>query len=345
MKARSILNLISACCLVLIIPSLLFAKDGPIQIKYAHIGPPSPTEPMHASALSFKYMMEKETASKYKVDVYPAGTLGKELDLMEAVKNGVIQVLGASMGGLHRIYSPAILAFAPYVFRNEAVAVEVIEGPFGQKLLDDFTAKTGIKGLAYNDIYTFLGFSNNVRPIITPADMKGLKFRAMDTLQVTMFKALGASAVPVSLSEVYTALQTGVVQGQTNPALLVAALKWNEVQKYISLTASQFGYQWLICNKPWYDKLSSADRNALHAAVKAAQTASRGTGILQEGLSISKLEEKGMTVALLSDAQKEEFAKVARPECLKWLRTQMDPKFVDEFLAAIEAAEKKLGYR
>lgn len=344
MKAKPIHIFLPIIFLFLITPGMLFAKDSPIQIKYAHIGPPLATEPMHASALSFKYMMEKETASKYKVDVYPAGTLGKELDLMESVKNGVIQVLAASMGGLHRIYPPAILAFAPYVFKNEAVATEVIKGPFGQKLLDDFTAKTGIKGLAYNDIYTFLAFTNKVRPILSPADMQGLKFRAMDTLQVNMFKALGASAVPVSLSEVYTALQTGVVDGQTNPALLVAALKWYEVQKYISLSASQFGYQWLVCNKQWYDKLSPEDKNALHVAIKAAQTASSGVGIVQESINIAALQEKGMTVTLLSEAQKEEFAKLAKPECLKWLKTQMDPKIVDEFLGAIDMAEKKLGY-
>jgi tripartite ATP-independent transporter DctP family solute receptor len=345
MKKRLYMIVICAFVTVMLTPGLMLAADKPIRLKYAHIGPPMVQEPMHATALTFKYMLEKETAGKYQVDIYPAGTLGKELDLMEAVKNNVIHIHAASMGGLHRIFPPAVLAFAPYVFINEEVAAEVIEGPFGQKLLDAFTEKTGIKGLAFNHIYIYLGISNNVRPIRKPSDMKGVKFRGMDTLQVKMFQALGGSAVPVSLSEVYTALQTGVVNGQTNPALLVRALKWYEVQKYMSLTNSQYGYQWMVCNKPWYDKLSKEDRNALRAAIKASTLAGEGTGLIQENLALEEIKKKGMQVDVLSPAEIEEFRKIAKPACLDWLRTQMDPQWVDEFLTTIENAEIKLGYR
>jgi TRAP-type transport system periplasmic protein len=330
---------------VFLLPAILFAADAPIQVKYAHIGPPSVFgEPMHASATAFKYMFEKETNGKYKVDIYPAGTLGKELDLMEAVRNNVIQVHAASMGGLFRIYPPAIMAFAPYVFKNEQVAVEVINGPFGRKLLDEFTKKTGVRGLIYNDIYTYTGFSNSIRQIKSPEDMKGIKFRAMDTLQVKMFQALGASAAPVPFSEIYSSLQTGVVNGQTNPALLVNAMKWYEVQKYMSLTRSQFGYQWLVCNNAWYEKLPPADKNAMQAAVQAAVTASRGIGVLQEAQNIVDLQTKGMEVYIPTDTEVQKFRELAQPACLEWLRSEVGAQMVDEFLAAIKAAETKLGY-
>jgi tripartite ATP-independent transporter DctP family solute receptor len=345
MLRRKNYAVLSVFMLLLFFPVHLLAKQGPIQIKYAHIGPPSVFgEPMHASATAFKYMMEKETNGKYKVDIYPAGTLGKEIDLMEAVRNNVIQVHGASMGGLHRIYPPAILAFAPYVFKNERIAVEVINGPFGRKLLDEFTAKTGVKGLIFNDIYTFLGISNSVRQIKTPEDLKGIKFRAMDTLQLKMFQALGASAVPVAFSEIYSSLQTGVVNGQTNPALLINAMKWYEVQKYMSLTRSQFGYQWIVCNNAWYEKLPQADKNAVLAATEAAVTAGRGVGILQEAQNIVDLGKKGMEVYSPSEAEIDQFRALAKPACLEWLKTQMSPELVDEFLAAIADTEKKLGY-
>ena len=111
------------------------------------------------------------------------------------------------------------------MFRNEAVAIEVLDGPFGRKVLDGLAENTGIRGLDFVDIHTFLTITNSVRPIRKPGDMKGVKFRAMDTMQVQMFKALGGSAVPVSFSELYTSLQTGVVDGQTNPAFLVAWMK------------------------------------------------------------------------------------------------------------------------
>ena len=115
----------------------------------------------------------------------------------------------------------------------------------------------------------------------------------MDTLQLKMFQALGASAVPVAFSEIYSSLQTGVVDGQTNPALLVNAMKWYEVQKYMSLTRSQFGYQWIVCNDSWYEQLPPADKNAVNAAVQAAVTAGRGVGVLQEAQNIVDLEKKG----------------------------------------------------
>ncbi len=345
MKKKMLIPISFVLFIFMLFPSLLAAKDKPIKIKYAHIGPPVAVEPMHATALVFKYMLEKETNGKYQVDIYPASTLGKELDLMEAVKNNVIQVHAASMGGLHRIFPPAILAFAPYVFRNEAVASEVVSGPFGQKLLDSFTEKTGIKGLICNDIYVFLGISNNIRPIYSPADMKGIKFRGMDSLQVRMFKSLGGNAVPVAFSEVYTSLQTGVVDGQTNPSFLVGAMKWYEVQKYMSLTNSQYGFQWIVSNKQWYDKLSPKDKRAVMASIAAARTASRGVGVVQESLALTNLQKKGMTIVVPSESEIEEFRKLARPACLDWLRSKMDSKWVDEFLVAIENAERKLGYR
>jgi tripartite ATP-independent transporter DctP family solute receptor len=295
--------------------------------------------------VAFKYVLEKRTNNRYQVDIFPGGTLGKELDLMEAVQNNVIQLTGASMGGLHRVFPPAISLFTPYIFKNEAVAVEVIDGPFGRKILDGMAEVTPIKGLEFYDIYTFLTITNNVRRIRKPADMKGIKFRGMDTLQVEMFKALGGSAVPVSFSELYTSLQTGVVNGQTNPAFLVSWMKLNEVQKYMTLANSQYGYQIMVCNNSWYNGLSEEDKLAVRDAAEAAKNASRGLGALLEDKNIRELKEKGMVIDILTDEENEAFHKLATPACLEWLRTQMDPKWVDDMLKAIQDAEKKLGYQ
>jgi tripartite ATP-independent transporter DctP family solute receptor len=345
MNKRMIYPVFLVLTLLVFTVNFSLAAEKPVKVKYAHIGAPKTFDSaMHATAIGFKFVMEKRSSGRFQVDIYPAGTLGKELDLMEAVRNNVIQVNAASMGGLHRIFPPAVLFFAPYVFKNEAIAVEVIDGPFGQKLLDAFTEKTGIKGLAIGDIYSFMSITNNVRQIRKPADMKGIKFRAMDTLQVKMFKALGGSAVPVSFSELYTSLQTGVVQGQTNPAFLVAWMKLNEVQKYMTLANSQYGYQWLICNKGWYDKLSPEDKLIVQDAAKAATTASRGLSILLEDKNIAALKEKGMDVYALTEDEILEFQRLARPACLEWLKTQMDPKWVDGLMKAIKDAERKLGY-
>ncbi len=346
MKKHILWVMVSSLIATALLCNTGFTAEKPVKVKYAHIGAPKTFESvMHAGAVAFKYVFEKRTNNRYQVDIFPGGTLGKELDLMESVNNNVIQLMGASMGGLHRIFPPSSVFYLPYVFRNEAIAIEVLEGHFGRKVLDGLAENTGIRGLDFVDIHTFLTITNNVRSIRKPEDMKGIKFRAMDTVQVQMFKSLGGGAVPVSFSELYTSLQTGVVDGQTNPAFLVAWMKLNEVQKYMTLANSQYGYQILVCNNAWYESLSPPDQLAVRDAATAAKLASRGLGILLEDSNIRALKEMGMTVDILTDAENAEFYKLAAPVVSDWLKTQMDSEWVDGLLEAVAEAEKKLGYR
>jgi TRAP-type C4-dicarboxylate transport system substrate-binding protein len=232
---------------------------------------------------------------------------------------------------------------APYVFKNDSIAWEVVDGPYGQKLLDAFTEKTGIKALAIVDS-GFLAITNNKRTVQKPADFKGIKFRAMGPLQAKMFKTLGSSGVPIPWPETYTSLQTGVADGQTNAAFVVAVFKLYEVQKYMSLANSQFGYQIWLCNKSWYDSLSGADKIILKNAVKAGRLSTRSMALLREQESLTQLKKAGMKITALTGEEIGALQKLAGPACLDWLRTQMDPKWVDDMQQAIAAAEKKLGY-
>jgi tripartite ATP-independent transporter DctP family solute receptor len=323
----------------------VYAADTPIKLKLAHVSVGKPFEStFHAMAMAFKYVMEKRSGGRYQVEVYPSGTLGIEGDLMEAVKNNAIQLHVASLGGVSRVYPPALLGMAPYVFKNEAIGLEVLQGPFGRKLLDDFTGKTNIKGLALGDVGTFMSVTNNVRPIKSPADCKGIKFRGMDAMQVSLFTALGGSAVPIAWAEIYTALQTGVVNGQTNPPSNIVSAKLYEVQKYLTLISAQYGYVWLVANNAWYQALSPADKLIVRDASQAAVYASRGVGVVLEEVSLNELRAQGMTVYAPTDKELQEFQDTVNPVVLKWLKSQMDPKWVDEFLSAISTAEKQLGY-
>lgn len=344
MKRSALFILITVLSLLVLNNQASQAQEKTMKIKLAHLGPPKPFEDsIHGSAVAFKHMIEKRSGGRIQVEIYPSGTLGKEIDMLEAVKNNVIQVHLASMAGLHRIYMPALLPFSPYVFLNEAIAEEVLQGPFGQKLLDQFTQKTGIEGLAILG-GAYMVITNSVRPIRSPADMNGIKFRGMDTLQVNMFKSFGASGVPVSWPETYTSLQTGVVHGQTNPAFIVSWAKLNEVQKYMTLANSQFGYQWLVCNKQWHDALSAEDKAIVRDAAKDARKVFRGLTILLDDKAVNDLKESGMDVISLSDKETLEFQKLARPAALDWFKAQIDPKLVDEFLNAIEHAENNLKH-
>ena len=319
--------------------------DDPIRVKFAHLGKADPFKAAaHAGVLAFGHVWNKSTAGKYKIEVYPRGTLGKETDLLQAVKANAVQMIVASMVSLHRIFPPSQVMMAPYIFKNDAIAWEVFDGPYGQKLLDAMTEKTGLKALAIQDL-GFLAITNNKRPLVTSEDFKGIKFRAMGPLQAAMFKSLGGSAVPIPWPEVYTSLQTGVVGGQTNAAFVVDAFKLYEVQKYLSLANSQMGYQIWLCNKSWYDSLPEQDKVAFRDAVKAGRLTARNMSLLLESQAAESLAKKGMTVTSLNGEQVSKLQKLAGPACLEWLKTQMDPKWVDELVQAVDAAEKKLGYK
>lgn len=329
---------------VTLVFSLEAAWSADSSIKFAYLGKPDPHKAAYTTGVvNFAHLMEKGSGGRLKVKIFPSGTLGKETDIMQAVKSNAVQMTSASMVTLSRIFPPAQVMMAPYIFKNDAVAWEVVDGPYGQKLLDAFTAKTGIKALAIVDS-GFLTITNSKRAVRTPDDFKGIKFRAMGPLQATMFKALGASAVPIPWPETYTSLQTGVADGQTNAAFVVAVFKLYEVQNHMSLANSQFGYQLWLCNKNWYDSLSPADRDILRDAVKAGRMSTRSMALLREQESLTQLKAAGMEITALTGEEIGALQELAGPACLEWLKSQMDPVWVDDLQKAIAAAEDKLGY-
>lgn len=341
MKKLILLSVVSTLAIAFFLGSTYAADPA---INFAYLGKPDPHKAAYTTGVvNFAHLLEKGSGGRLKVKIFPAGTLGKETDIMQAVRSNAVQMTSASMVTLSRIFPPAQVMMAPYVFKNDAVAWEVVDGPFGQKLLDAFTAKTGIKALAIVDS-GFLTITNSKRPVRTPADFKGIKFRAMGPLQANMFKALGSSAVPIPWPETYTSLQTGVADGQTNAAFVVAVFKLYEVQKYMSMANSQFGYQIWLCNKNWYDNLSDDDKVILKNAVKAGRLSTRSMALLREQESLTQLKKEGMEIAALTGAEISNLQKLAGPACLEWLKTQMDSKWVDDMMQAIADAENQLGY-
>lgn len=335
------LVLLSVFC-VMLLPVDALSKTS--EIKLAYLGRPDPHKAAYSTGVvNFAHLVEKMSAERMKVKIFPGGTLGDESDILQAVMSNAVQMTLASMVTLSRIFPPAQMLMAPYIFKNEAIAWEVLDGPFSQKILDALTEKTGVKALAIMDT-GFLAISNNKRPLRLLDDFKGIKFRAMGPLQANMFKSLGASAVPVPWPETYTSLQTGVVDGQTNAAFVVEVFKIYEVQKYLSLTNSQFGYQIWLCNKAWYDALSPSDKGIIRDAIQAGRISTRGMALLREQESIEQLRKHGMEVNSLTAAEIEALQAAAQQAGIEWLKTQMDPVWVDEMLSAVSAAEKKLGY-
>ncbi len=324
--------------------SVLAQAENPITIKYAHGGPPDPLAlPEQADAVSFKNYVESKSGGRIKVEIYPACQLGSEREMLEGVQLGTVEMANTSEGAVAGFY-PEILATAiPYAFKNRRVAWEVLDGPYGQRLIEDIRKKTGMRCLDIND-NGYRNFTNDVRPIRTLADLKGLKIRTMENpAHMKMVEALGAIPTPIAWAETYTALQLGTVDGQENPVSLIVAKRFYEVQKYCTLDGHIFSIDFTWINDKFYQSLPPDLRQIVQDGAEIAGLVHRGMKILTNALGVEELIKNGMEVYTPTDEELQMFKNACQQPVINWIKTQIDPGLVDDFLQAIEEAEKKLA--
>mgnify|MGYP001126840711 CR=1 FL=1 len=324
--------------------SAVAKAENPIIIKYTHGGPPDPLKlPEQSDAVSFKNYVESKSGGRIKVEIYPACQLGSEREMLEGVQLGTIEMANTSEGAVAGFY-PEILATAiPYAFKNRRVAWEVLDGPFGQKLIENIRRKTGMRCLDIND-NGYRNFTNNVRPIHTPADLKGLKIRTMENpAHMKMAEALGAIPTPIAWAETYTALQLGTVDGQENPVSLIVAKRFYEVQKYCTLDGHIFSIDFTWINDKFYQSLPPDLRQIVKDGAEVSGLVHRGMKILTNALGVDELIKNGMEVYTPSAEELQMFKNACQQPVVDWIKTQIEPSLVDDFLHAIEEAEKKIA--
>jgi len=315
-------------------------------LKLHHLNNPDPFDnATGAMAAVFKSMVENGTNGSVTVQVFPNGQLGKDAEVLSQERAGIVQSGIHSVGGFASAYPMIGILDVPFAFPNISATYPVFDGSFGKKLSDDIQKKTGLKVLGFGDSGGFFAFSNSKKQIKSPADMKGLKFRTMglDTHK-TLVSSLGAEPAAIAWSEVYTALQTGVADGQMNPVPIVAFAKFNEVQKYLTLTEHLFTpYVWVMNGKFW-DSLNDQEKTVVKAAAKSAIVAGRGISRIIEASDRGlPALTKTMEVYSPTAAEKAEFRKMAQPAVKKVIADKYGDEGVammDAFLAAIESTEK-----
>ena len=241
------------------------ALAEPIVIKFSHVV--ATDTPKGQAAERFKKLVEERTKGKVKVEVYPNSQLYKDKEEMEQL--GAVQMLAPSLAKFGALCVREFEVFDfPFLFDNYEQLHKVTQGPIGQSLLDKLEPK-GIKGLAFWD-NGFKVMSAN-KPLHMPADFRGLKMRIQSSKVLdSQMRALGASPQVMAFSEVYQALQTGVVDGTENPPSNLYTQKMNEVQKYV--TVSNHGYLGyaVIVNKKFWDELPADIRKTLEGAMQDA---------------------------------------------------------------------------
>jgi TRAP-type transport system periplasmic protein len=325
------------------------AADKVIKMTLAHADVADPTQYVHAGAVAFKEYVEKASNGKIQVTVSPGGALGNTASLQEMTMSGEIQASTSHTEGTIAIVYPNIQCLSiPYLFQNVDQALEVFRGDFGKKLFEDMRKQTGLRVIGIWDNGGFRNFTKNKRPIHSPKDMKGLRIRTMSNpAHMEIVRSLGAKPIPISWAEVYTALQTGVVDGEENsiPTFILGSLQ--EVQKYMVMDGHVYSQLHLFVNDKWFNSLPNEYQQIIlrggEEAGYAGQRATRVYRAIGRGICV----KAGVQFYDPTPAELAQFKALAQPPVTKFIREKgvKDPKWVDGVLAAAEAALYKLGYK
>jgi tripartite ATP-independent transporter DctP family solute receptor len=269
--------------------------EAKIVLKLATV---TPAQHAYAvGATEFARLVEDGTKGEVVINVFPAGQLGSgERELLEGLQVGTIDMAVTATGPMSNFVESMGVVDLPFLFTGPEQVDKVLDGPVGRQLLDDLSSAK-IKGLAFME-NGFRNFTNSKRPLLKPEDFKGLKFRTMENpIHLASVRQLGAQAVPMSWGEVYTSLQTKVIDGQENPIAIIYAYKLNEVQKYLSLTGHFYSPAPLTMSLKKFKELKPEwQKLFLDAALKAAAFERK---IIRdnETKQIDELKKMGMEVS------------------------------------------------
>ncbi len=254
-------------------------------------------------------LVSKWTSGRIKIEVYPGAVLGSEKETIEQTQMGVIDINRVSISPVTAFY-PKISVFAlPYIFKSREHMWKVLESDIGQKMLKDLGA-AGFIGVAYMDSGA-RSFYTVKKPILSPADLKGLKIRVQKSpVMIDMVRAMGGRPVPMAFEEVYTALQTGVIDGAENNPPSYYETSHYEVAKYYSLDEHAMVPEVVLVSKVTWNKLSPEDRKILELAAFAGQELQKKLWIKDENIALKIVKESGCKIF---HPKKEPFMKAVKP--------------------------------
>ena len=258
--------------------------------------------PLEIGAQKFAELVAAKSGGKMKVNVFAGGTLGGDAANVSALQGGTIEMVQLNSGILASQVKDFEVYDFPFIFANAKEADTIVDGPFGQKLHAKLEEK-GIIGLSYWEL-GYRQITNSKRPIVKVEDIEGLKLRVIpNPINVAWVKALGANPTPMPFPEVYGGLEQKAIDGQENPVSVIAANKFWEVQKHITLTNHQYNPQSVIFSKKLWDTLSPADRKMLDEAADEAAKTQRAAARAALASNLDLLKKNGMTVSEFPPAE------------------------------------------
>jgi TRAP-type transport system periplasmic protein len=257
--------------------------------------------------------IEKSSGGKMKLRAVGAAALGSDVQMQQALIGGAQEMMVGSTATLVGIVSEMGLWDTPFLFANSKEADTILDGPIGQKVMDKLRDK-GLVGLVYWE-NGFRNLTNNKRPVTKVEDLDGIKLRVMqNTVYLDSFKTLGANAVPMAFSELFTALETKAVDGQENPYNTILSSKFFEVQKFLTVSNHVYSPWIVLVSKKYWDQLSKDEQKIIMDAAIKSREFERTDTRAEAGKALADLKGKGMQVNELSVAEvarmREKLAKV-----------------------------------
>jgi TRAP-type transport system periplasmic protein len=260
----------------------------------------------------FAEIVEEKSDGNINVRLFPGGTLGGDVQTISALQGGTVEMSVMNAGLLSGNVKEFGVVDLPFLFSTPEEADAIMDGPIGERLAGMLPEK-GLVGLGYWEL-GFRNLTNNRHPVTKAEDVAGLKIRTLQSpIFIDMFNTLGANAVPMPFPEVYTALETGTVDGQENPFTLIETSKFYEVQDYATETRHVYNPQIVLVSKQFWDELNEDERKLLQEAAVEARDYQRQVSREAAAKAVETLKEEGMQIDTLP------------PEEVEKIRAQLEP--------------------
>ena len=321
--------IIAAAAAAIFVAPVAATAQSPIVLKFSHVV--APDTPKGKAAEKFKELGEKYTNGKVKIEVYHNSTLYKDKEELEALQLGAVQMLAPSNSKFGPIGVKEFEVFdLPYILPNKVALRKVTDGPLGKRLLTLLDSK-GMTGLAYWD-NGFKEMSAN-KALRVPDDYKGLKFRIQSSKVLeAQFRALGSIPQSMAFSEVYQALQTGVVDGQENTWSNMYTQKMYEVQKYITVTNHGYIGYVVVANKKFWDGLPADIRGQLEKALQDATIYGNTISEKENNDAMEEIKKSGKNTIIIPTAAETEAMRKAMEPIYAEMAKRVGKTTIDEFV-------------
>ncbi|MCG5480413.1 DctP family TRAP transporter solute-binding subunit [Sinorhizobium alkalisoli] len=262
-------------------------------LKLAHAAPE--TDLQQTMSIYFKEQVEARSGGSITVNVFPHGQLGNDAQMIDGARSGIIDIAISGLNNFTGLIPEAGAFELPFMFPSRDLAYRVLDGEIGQGVAAKFEP-VGLKLLGFPE-NGYRNITNNRGPVRTPEDLDGLQMRVNNSKALNdMFALLGANPQQLPVAELYTALETGVVDAQDHPIGIVVSFKFNEVQKYLSLTQHAYSALAMVMNNDKLKGLSDAEQKIIMEVAAEAVAKQRELSVAKEEEMIAQLESEGMSV-------------------------------------------------